>query len=498
MARFSNRSTNVLLMLIDTVCSINGKKSNKRNNVTESKVSEVSYGLHMNVDDWCDNVEDNRANRGQYKDEESSMVKEEDRIKEKNGMSVKPTHMETPKTQSRGVNTEVNGSEKEKGTKANKGKEMNVEGFVEVINRKNVGNDEIEMEGYEKKINHDKKLAVDCMSKQAIFCLLEVFQSNVKFYCTFVYASNSGTGRSLWQDLEHQRIIMGNHPWLILGDFNQKAKVNWMKNGDKNTAFLHSILKDKKNKNRVESICDESRKRFNGDEVVEKFVKHFEDFLGTKKPVIPMKSKIFTNTLSMEETKNMVREVSEDEIKDAVFEIDGDKAPENKKSLWAEWVNVVKLKYKNIWNIQMDNNDSWGWKTMLSVRDMIKDHVMYEIGKGNFVSVWYDRWNSNVPLGKFITQRYIYDAILTMDAKVSKMIKDNIWAWPNDWSSWFPGLLNILTPILNAKEDKVLWVIIASLKVCFSTKQAWIDLRDDMPVVAWKDVIWFKSLFLNI
>nr|GFA44269.1 hypothetical protein [Tanacetum cinerariifolium] len=169
MARFSNRSTNVLLMLIDTVCSINGKKSNKRNNVTKSKVSKVSYGLHMNVDDCCDNVEDTRANRGQDKDEGSSMEKEEvsvnlgskigknckqrsneevnlngnettdlhatkDRIKEKNGMSVEPTHMETPKTQS------VNGSEKEKGTKANKGKEMNVEGFVEVINRKNVGN----------------------------------------------------------------------------------------------------------------------------------------------------------------------------------------------------------------------------------------------------------------------------------------------------------------------------------------------------------------------
>nr|GEY46185.1 RNA-directed DNA polymerase, eukaryota, reverse transcriptase zinc-binding domain protein [Tanacetum cinerariifolium] len=55
-------------------------------------------------------------------------------------------------------------------------------------------------------------------------------------------------------------------------------------------------------------------------------VNHFEDFLGTTKPVIPMKSKIFTNTLSMEEAKNMAKEVSEDEIKDVVFEIDGDKA----------------------------------------------------------------------------------------------------------------------------------------------------------------------------
>nr|GEV25545.1 hypothetical protein [Tanacetum cinerariifolium] len=144
---------------------------------------------------------------------------------------------------------------------------------------------------------------------------------------------------------------------------------------------------------------------------------------------------------------------------------------ENKKSLWAEWVN-----------------------TMLSVRDMIKDHVMYEIEKGNYVSVWYDKWKSNGPLGKFITQRNIYDARLPMDAKVSEMIKDNRWAWPNDWSSLFPELLNIPTHILNAKEDKVLWVTNVGLKICFSIKQAWMDLRDDMPVVAWKYVIWFKQL----
>nr|GEV25547.1 hypothetical protein [Tanacetum cinerariifolium] len=137
---------------------------------------------------------------------------------------------------------------------------------------------------------------------------------------------------------------------------------------------------------------------------------------------------------------------------------------------------------------------SWGWKTMLSVRDMIKDHVMYDIEKGNSVSVWYDKWNSNGLLGKFITQRNIYDARLHIDAKVFEIIKDNRWAWPNDWSSLFPELLNIPTPILNAKEDKVLWVTNAGLKICFSTKQAWMDLRDDMPVVAWKDVIWFKQL----
>ncbi|GKF87800.1 hypothetical protein Tco_0258677, partial [Tanacetum coccineum] len=40
----------------------------------------------------------------------------------------------------RGVNIEINGCEKERGNKANNGKEMDVEGFVEVINKEKVGN----------------------------------------------------------------------------------------------------------------------------------------------------------------------------------------------------------------------------------------------------------------------------------------------------------------------------------------------------------------------
>ncbi|GKE49260.1 hypothetical protein Tco_1480518, partial [Tanacetum coccineum] len=37
----------------------------------------------------------------------------------------------------------------------------------------------------------------------------------------------------------------------------QKAKIDWMKNGDKNSAYFHRILKSRRNKSRVESICDD-------------------------------------------------------------------------------------------------------------------------------------------------------------------------------------------------------------------------------------------------
>ncbi|XP_071688225.1 uncharacterized protein [Rutidosis leptorrhynchoides] len=48
---------------------------------------------------------------------------------------------------------------------------------------------------------------------------------------------------------------------------------------------------------------------------------------------------------------------------------------EQKDSLWFNWVNIVKLKGRTIWEIEGKQNDSWGWKQLLELRDRVKDHV---------------------------------------------------------------------------------------------------------------------------
>nr|XP_043638595.1 uncharacterized protein LOC122609712 [Erigeron canadensis] len=106
----------------------------------------------------------------------------------------------------------------------------------------------------------------------------------------------------------------------------QKVKVQWLKEGDRNTAFFHSMLKAQRNKSKVEMICDELGNSYVGDEVAAQFVAHFENFLGKTDPVEPLLNDIFKNILTNEKAAEMVNLVSDDEIKEAMFDIDSNKA----------------------------------------------------------------------------------------------------------------------------------------------------------------------------
>ncbi|GJU27496.1 RNA-directed DNA polymerase, eukaryota, reverse transcriptase zinc-binding domain protein [Tanacetum coccineum] len=75
----------------------------------------------------------------------------------------------------------------------------------------------------------------------------------------------------------------------------QKAKVKWIKDGDKNTAYFHGILKARRTK--------------------------IQWKVSVMKGVIDLRV-IMLNTLSNNEAVEMVKDISDDEIKEALFDID--------------------------------------------------------------------------------------------------------------------------------------------------------------------------------
>ncbi|GJY79667.1 RNA-directed DNA polymerase, eukaryota, reverse transcriptase zinc-binding domain protein [Tanacetum coccineum] len=107
----------------------------------------------------------------------------------------------------------------------------------------------------------------------------------------------------------------------------QKVKVKWLSVRDRNNAYFHKAIKSRQQRNRIDAICDENGSRVEGGEVAEKFVNHFQIFLGESKKVgkISNMESLFQNKLSEEDDMAMIREVIDDEIKQAMFKIDDNK-----------------------------------------------------------------------------------------------------------------------------------------------------------------------------
>ncbi|GKA63263.1 hypothetical protein Tco_0762869 [Tanacetum coccineum] len=109
----------------------------------------------------------------------------------------------------------------------------------------------------------------------------------------------------------------------------QKAKVKWLSEGDRNNAFFHRVFKSRSHRSKISNISEDLGNIFIGDDIAPQFMKHFERFLGCEDHVRDPSnmSALFKRKLSMEEAALMIKDDTDKEIKDAMFQIDGNKAP---------------------------------------------------------------------------------------------------------------------------------------------------------------------------
>nr|GFB38898.1 hypothetical protein [Tanacetum cinerariifolium] len=80
----------------------------------------------------------------------------------------------------------------------------------------------------------------------------------------------------------------------------QRAKVDWLSEGDANTKLFHKTVKGNLNRNRIEYMDDMNGVKFSGQHVGAQFVKHFQSVFGEDKRVDSMvdMSSLFTKRLS--------------------------------------------------------------------------------------------------------------------------------------------------------------------------------------------------------
>ncbi|XP_022007434.1 uncharacterized protein LOC110906639 [Helianthus annuus] len=108
----------------------------------------------------------------------------------------------------------------------------------------------------------------------------------------------------------------------------QKSKVDWLSAGDMNSVFFHSSLKMKNHCSRIEVIKDSDGNLYEGDTVFHPFVKHYERFFGSQGDTsLTPAPDLFSKRLSPQVAQHMIRQVSPEEVKRAMFGIGIDKAP---------------------------------------------------------------------------------------------------------------------------------------------------------------------------
>ncbi|GKD09951.1 hypothetical protein Tco_1189636 [Tanacetum coccineum] len=108
----------------------------------------------------------------------------------------------------------------------------------------------------------------------------------------------------------------------------QQTKINWISDGDKNSKFFHVVIKGRIHRNMIDMVCDESGNTHEGLGVAEQFVKHFQNFLGKSThmdPVVP--NSLNVRQVTEEDAKSMIKQVTDMEIKEALFNICDNKAP---------------------------------------------------------------------------------------------------------------------------------------------------------------------------
>ncbi|XP_022014955.1 uncharacterized protein LOC110914476 [Helianthus annuus] len=107
----------------------------------------------------------------------------------------------------------------------------------------------------------------------------------------------------------------------------QKAKMDWLRAGDANTAYFHAAVKSRNHWSRIQVISDANGVMYEADNVHSNFVQHYEKFLGCQDDIsVQPTPDFFSKWVNPMDASYMVRPVMMEEVKSAMFSIGNDKA----------------------------------------------------------------------------------------------------------------------------------------------------------------------------
>lgn len=130
-------------------------------------------------------------------------------------------------------------------------------------------------------------------------------------------------------------------------------------------------------------------------------------------------------------------------------------------SIWSNWVRSYLLRNKSFWEVRCPGYSSWVWRKMKKLRSRARRKMLYLVGTGDSLSLWFDYWHPIGPLICKYGERKLVDSRLGRGAKVSTIVDGKDWKWPVSQSI---DLLELqrATPVNlkpdNSRRDVLTWV----------------------------------------
>ncbi|GJT31558.1 hypothetical protein Tco_0921977 [Tanacetum coccineum] len=128
---------------------------------------------------------------------------------------------------------------------------------------------------------------------------------------------------------EAEAVLAFNEALVIEERFlKQKAKIEWLKEGDSNSTYFHKAVKSRISRSRIDVVTDNMGVVFHNDDVAKAFISHYEVFFGQPGTTLAFNChNLFSTSLSANEALDMVHPISSQEVKEAMFLMGNDKSP---------------------------------------------------------------------------------------------------------------------------------------------------------------------------
>lgn len=167
-------------------------------------------------------------------------------------------------------------------------------------------------------------------------------------------------------------------------------------------------------------------------------------------------------------------------------------------SLWVAWTKERRLKRRIFWSLEMEETDSWIWKSLLSLRHLAGQLISCSVGDGRNISFWYDNWSDHGPLILFIGANRPLHMGIPDQSSLAETLMSRDWQAPSRTHNINISLIRATLrdwpqQTTETEPESFLWGPPNNCFDAFSAKDTWDFLRPRAEIKDWSTVVWLKQ-----